>query len=241
MQIDAAFELRRLAEEYRAKSDEELRELAADFTDLTEPAQQALRQEMQIRRLGDPQAPEALPPTNAPPERATARIEPEPGPAHPAIPLGLFGRMPELIPDAPQDADEKSQHEYTWKTALCDCDTNEEALQLSEVLHQSGIDSWIQQAREFGRQYARVQVAADQLEQARAIAARSIPKEIIDESKVEIPEFVEPKCPKCGSDDVVLEGVDPENTWRCEQCGAQWTDPAEVTDAKEERAGELPS
>jgi hypothetical protein len=23
---------------------------------------------------------------------------------------------------------------------------------------------------------------------------------------------------------VVLEGVDPENTWRCEQCDEQWTE-----------------
>ncbi len=57
MHFDAAGESLRLAEEYRAKSDDELRELAADFSDLTEPAQQALRQEMQSRKLGDPQRP----------------------------------------------------------------------------------------------------------------------------------------------------------------------------------------
>jgi ribosomal protein L37AE/L43A len=70
----------------------------------------------------------------------------------------------------------------------------------------------------------RVLVAADQLDQARAIAAQTNPQEIVEEEKEEVPEFVEPKCPKCGSEDVVLEGVDPENTWRCEQCDEQWTE-----------------
>ena len=69
-------------------------------------------------------------------------------------------------------------------------------------------------------------VAADQLEQARAIAAQPIPQEIIEESKTEVPEFELPVCPKCGAADPVLEGVDPVNTWRCEACGYEWTEPA---------------
>ena len=80
-----------------------------------------------------------------------------------------------------------------------------------------------------GLGYPRVLVAADQLDQARAIAAQPIPQEIVEEEKEEVPEFVEPKCPKCGSDDVVLEGVDPENTWRCEQCYEQWTETSPAT------------
>jgi len=90
------------------------------------------------------------------------------------------------------------------------------------------LESWVQAPREFGRRYARVLVAADQLEQARAIAARPIPQDIIDDSKAEVPEFVEPKCPKCGSDDVVLEAVDTANQWRCEQCDAEWSDAPNV-------------
>jgi ribosomal protein L37AE/L43A len=150
--------------------------------------------------------------------------------------LGLGTSMPRLVPDTP-DADDKDDgpREYTWKTPLCDCDTNEEARQLAGVLRQAGIDSWIQQAREFGRRNARVMVAADQLDQARSIAAQTNPQEIVEEEKEEAQEFVEPKCLKCGSDDVVLEGVDPANTWRCEQCGEQWTEsppPAEKESPK---------
>ena len=67
--------------------------------------------------------------------------------------------------------------------------------------------------------------------------ARPVPHDVVDESKEEIPEFVTPRCPSCGSDDVVLEGVDPENTWRCEACDHEWSESAEVTREKTAEAG----
>jgi hypothetical protein len=248
MHTDPANEWLRLAEEYRAKSDDELLELAVDFTDLTEPAQQALRQEMHSRKLGDPQATRApnsdervrtqaaneplQRPSNAPSRPAPSRPAPgidEPDTFPTVSAFGVLGHSPKIVPDGADESDEDSEpHDYTWKTALRDCETNEEAQYLAEALRMSGLDSWVQGSREFGRRYARVLVAADQLEQARAIASRPIPKEIVEESKEEIPEFVEPKCPKCGSDDVVLEGVDTANRWRCEQCDAEWSDVVEV-------------
>jgi ribosomal protein L37AE/L43A len=79
-----------------------------------------------------------------------------------------------------------------------------------------------------------VQVAADELDSARAVASQPIPHDIIEDSETEIPEFVEPKCPKCGSDDVVLEGVDTANRWRCEQCDAEWSDAVEAAGDKSE-------
>ncbi|MGD0482202.1 MAG: hypothetical protein ABSA42_18670 [Terracidiphilus sp.] len=230
MQIDPVQEWQRLTAEYRQKFDNELLELARDYADLTEPAQQALRSEMRSRGLGDPESARSAPalqsaqrePTQPPLALSNAPSDPADD-----IASGAFGaRAPQPVPDTPETPDEADgPHEYTWKTVLCDCETNEEAQQLTGVLRQAGIDSWIQQASEFGRRNARVIVAADQLDQARAIAAQTSPQEIVEEEKEEAPEFVEPKCPKCGSDDVVLEGVDPENTWRCEQCDAQWTDP----------------
>ena len=47
MQADPILEWQRLSEHYRAMNDDELRQLAADFADLTDTAQQALRSEMQ--------------------------------------------------------------------------------------------------------------------------------------------------------------------------------------------------
>ena len=87
---------------------------------------------------------------------------------------------------------------------------------------QAGLDGLVKEPQEFGRRYAHVVVAADQLEQARAIATQPIPQEIVYGEAEAEPEFVEPECPKCGSNDVVLEGVDPKNRWRCEECGEQW-------------------
>ena len=229
MQADPIFEWQRLTEHYREISEGELLAVADDFADLTPTAQQALRSEMRSRGLGDPEAPETATttnatPSNAPSAPAAAHVEPEPGPEYPGFYAGYFGRMPELVSDAPDGANDDGTHDYTWKTVLCDCDTNEQAQELSAALQQAGIESWVQQAREFGRRYGRVLVAADQLDQARAIAARPIPPEIVEESETKVPEFELPSCPKCGAKDPVLEGVDPANTWRCEQCGEQWTE-----------------
>jgi len=70
-----------------------------------------------------------------------------------------------------------------------------------------------------------VLVAADQLDEARAVAARPIPPDIVEQSKIAPPEFEPPFCPKCGAADPVLENADPVNEWKCEVCGAEWSDP----------------
>jgi ribosomal protein S27E len=295
MQTDPAMEWRRLAEEYRARSDDELRELAADFADLTETAKQALRQEMRNRGLGEPEAANSaerhvdagLHGSSAPAEtgfryptlgaktetrrgwgtrREAEASKPITSPSQPpgsieVQPAGVLGEqagemlgfgaeMPRLVPDTPETEEEiTGAPEYTWKTLLCECDLREEAMQLTEALRRAGIESWVSfngyttpfvpsTEHRLGIGGLKILVAADQLEQARAVAAQPMSQEIIDESKEEVSEFVEPKCPKCGSDDVVLEGVDPENRWRCEQCDAVWSDPAEVEGEKAANAGE---
>lgn len=203
MQTDAVEEWRRLTEHYRTLSDDQLRELAIDLTDLTDLAQQVLRGEIKNRRLGDP---EALRPV----ERDLA---------------------PEISYDASSEQGDDLPHEYTWKTLLCECNTHEEAWQLSELLRRAGIESWID-GPGFYSPHAelelinpRILVAADELDQARLIVSRPIPQDIVDESRVRMPEFELPACPACGTADPLLEGVDPVNLWRCEACGRQWTDP----------------
>ena len=115
-----------------------------------------------------------------------------------------------------------------WKTLLCECETTEQARQLSDVLKRAGIESWIEGpgSRYSGLNLAnpRLVVAADQLEDAQRVLSQPIPEEIIDESKTTVPEFELPVCPKCAAADPALEGVDPFNTWRCEACGYQWTE-----------------
>jgi len=230
MQANPIDDWQHLTAHYRDLNDDALLDLAADLNDLTETAQQALRSEIESRGLDHAEAQKTVSPANTPPSNAPsapgiAHIEREPGPEDPAVPLGYLGSVPEIVPDDEEpDSSSEAPPEYTWKTVLCDCETNEEAQRLAEILRRSGVDSWTQRPMEFGRRYARVLVAADQLDQARAIAARPMPSGIIEESEAKVPDYQPPKCPDCGAPDPVLEGVDPANSWKCEQCGRQWTE-----------------
>jgi hypothetical protein len=244
MQADPITELRRLTDHYREVSDEDLRDLAADLADLTETAQQALRTEMQSRGLrlaaDDPlRATNAPSASNAPLAASAATIAASydyeasaPIQSRPGNASSFFARQPQLVPDSPDpNAEPDGPVDYTWKTPLCDCDTLLQARELSEALKQASIESWIE-APGTGSRYAsfslaspRVLVAADQLDQARAIAAQPIPRQIVEDVQTEIPDYQPPTCPKCGAPDPILEGVDPTNSWRCDQCGQRWKEP----------------
>jgi hypothetical protein len=94
------------------------------------------------------------------------------------------------------------------------------------VLKRAGIESWIEAPAQGSLELTgpQVMVAADELEEARAIAERPIPQEIVDQSKVRVEDFVPPSCPKCGATDPLLEAVEPTNMWLCEVCGAEWSE-----------------
>ena len=190
-------------------SDGQLELIADDFTDLTQTAQEVLRSEMKMRGLEDPGTVKPVP------ERQIRMPEPPPD---------------ELdTPTEAEDTDEETDvpHDYTWKTLLCECEDADQARQLYLVLRNAGIQSWAEGVTtRVSSDYPRVFVAADQLDQAREIAQRPIPQEIIEESKLTVPEFEAPTCPHCGAEDPVLEGVDPSNTWLCEACGEEWSDAA---------------
>ena len=214
MQINPAEEWQRLTEHYRAMLDGELEELADSFGDLTETAQQALRNEMKNRGLDEPGVAKKPPkrPEASGDSRWAGSVDPDGAASH-----------EEGAPPA----------EYTWKTLLCECDDKEQAWQIREMLQRAGIESWVEQPGSrysFGISSPRVVVAADQIDEAREIASRPIPQEIVDRFRAEAPEFEAPLCPSCGAEDPVLEGADPANSWLCEACGAQWSDPAEIPD-----------
>jgi hypothetical protein len=217
MQTDPVLEWQRLTEEYREKGDGELLELARDFTDLTETARQVLRAEMQSRGMGDPANPETL---------VAARRSAD----------SLERETPASSGDDADAADTRNpnvgSHDYTWKTVLRECETSGQAWQLVQALRQAGLDGWVEGSGGRSLDYPQVLVAADQLDQARMIAAKPIPKEIVDDSNAEVPEYVVPKCPKCGAEDPILEEVEPSNTWRCEQCDAEWTESLPITDGE---------
>jgi len=208
MQNDPGSEWERLTRFYAGKNDEELLELAEDFGNLTEVAQQVLRDELKKRKLpaSDAQTPAA--PDNRFGGWSPAQPSRTPGPKSAAHPT-------------PSD----ESNEYTWRTQLCECDTDEQANLLHMTLMDAGIQSWVEfpdPERKLGLTLPKIFVPADQLEQARQIAAQPIPQEIVDEAKAA---FVAPACPKCGARDPLLESVDSSNHWSCESCGAEWADP----------------
>lgn len=229
---------RALTERYRGMQDEELLELAADFKDLTPAAQQALRDELKARRLPDAESARTAPGT----PKAPLPLRNRPSGWTSDISFGASGGFgvpaPELVSDEPDASDQTTGPvEYTWKTPLCEYESDEQAWQISEVLRRAGIESWIEGAKTYahssGSIYSsieegnrRVLVAADQLEQAQAIVAQPIPQDIIEESRRAPDEYEPPVCPKCGAADPVLESADPVNAWKCDVCGAEWSEGA---------------
>jgi hypothetical protein len=224
MQVDPILEWKRLTESYRRMNDDELRDLAADFANLTVTAQQVLRSEMQSRRLGDPQA---VSTANESPVARTqpANCQPRNGRRAPQALLSpsvtrknydlLAGPLVNsyVVPTEPEEdgAADDSPCDYLWKTMLCECGDVAEARQLSIALARAGIECWIEAMppHSIGIGNLRVLVAADQLDQARAIAAQPIPQEVVSEATMTAPDFTLPQCPMCGAKDPILEGLDP--------------------------------
>jgi hypothetical protein len=212
MQINPAEEWQQLIEHYREMFDGELEDLASNMDDLTETAREVLRNEMKNRGLAMPG------------EKAGVAFNPGHGSAGLASSAAPHTQAATTDGASSENPDD-SPRDYTWKTPLCECESAGEAWEIHKALRSAGIDSWVEEAGRTYRFNSRVVVAADQLEQAQAIAARPIPQEIIEEYNQEVPEYVLPKCPKCGVEDPVLESAEPTNSWLCEACGAQWTDP----------------
>lgn len=221
MQIDPVQEWQRLTAAYREKSPEELRELARDLADLTDTAQQALRSEMRSRGMGDPEAPpeKTIARQQSPPREKEDRFD------NPDSDV-FFYSMPKIVDDDDDIQEDAASRDYSWFTYLCECETRQQALELCEVLQRANIDN---RYRTHGLSYPQVYVAADQLEEARLIAEKPIPQDIVDDLKVEVPEYEVPKCPKCGTEDPLLESVEPTNHWHCENCDAEWDDPPAST------------
>ena len=217
MRPDPAQEWQRLTRLYAEMTDGQLEELAETYSDLTETAQPILRDEMKKRGLDDPQILDrSLAPSGTSSRRPNfTGIAPR---------FSASDLDPDEV-DEEEDGSGEPHHEYTWKTELCESGSSEEAWQIRETLRVAGIDTWESRPSSmFGSQTIRIMVAADQLDEARAILAKPIPQEIVDQSKEKPEDFVPPACPKCGAPDPLLESVEPVNTWSCEICNATWTD-----------------
>jgi len=231
MHDNPAADWQSLAEHYRSMYDEELDNLADDFGNLTETAQQVLRSELSNRGLP------------APGETRIVATRPESSAAQSRI--GTVDPYSDAYQPGSADGNEDDDRakdartkEFTWKTLLCECETTEQALGICEMLKRAGIESWYEMPDgRMGVWGPRVTVAADRLEQAQEIAAKPIPQDILDDLRVEVPEYEPPRCPSCGAEDPTLESAEPTNSWLCEACGKQWTEPAIDALGEPEKAG----
>jgi hypothetical protein len=219
MQQDPMEEWRRLTTLYSEMGDLEISELVDQINDLTPNAQQILRDELKKRGI--------LAQTNAP--RVPVPLRENSAAVH-------WHKEQDTAADPDVDpSEEDGSFDYTWKVALCRCESLDEAAARSEMLRRAGIDSWIQRpgARfvvpwlELGVGDIQIDVAADQLEAARAVIAQPIPQDVIDLIKEanSTATYEIPRCPKCKAEDPTLESVEPSNNWLCESCGYTWSDP----------------
>lgn len=214
MPQDPLEEWRRLTALYSEMGDIEIQELAGQINDLTPTAQQILRDEMKKR-----QAVESQSHSHREVFEGASGEDDEEQRLDPSIyPPGGGGKI-----------------DYSWKVSLCPCESYLAARQLCEMLRRAKIDSWLDRSgsnpaipwENLGSGELQVLVGADQLDQARAIAAQPIPQDIIDQMKKEdsTPDYEIPVCPKCKAEDPTLESVEPSNNWLCESCGYTWSDP----------------
>ena len=174
-------EWQRLTELYREMGDGELEELDADKADLTEMAQQVLRDELKKRGLDSSRAES---PWSQIELRALWRSS------------GVLAAMRRRARRAPKTSDRRSG--VHLEDAAVRMRRQGRGWQIREVLRQAGIESWIEvPGSRDGHEYGnpRIVVAADQLEKALEIISQPIPQEIVEQSKMQVPDYVPPVCP----------------------------------------------
>lgn len=204
--LDPAAEALRLAELYRQMSDGELLQLAGDTSELTEAAQQALKFETSQRRLK-------------------------------AEPAGLAPSPPPDDPESP----------YTEDRALVDFETVwcvEDALRIQQALDMADIPFFMGEEKATGvdgvtSNFADgviVRVMRIGYPMARAALTGYEPSYVPEAEKERIKQEGEQAdiyvcCPKCKSEDVVLdeadgadESVSSQFEWSCAACGNKWND-----------------
>lgn len=160
--------------------------------------------------------------------------------------MGDPARSEDFSRDIQNEEKSDDVQDFTWKTPLCECES-QQARQLVRALKQAGIETWTggpgvyARDKDWGPEMTRITVAADQLEQARQIMEKPIPQDIIDDLNAEVPEYEVPKCPKCGTEDPLLESVEPTNHWHCENCDTEWDDPLAPTGGVSEKIADSTS
>jgi DNA-directed RNA polymerase subunit M/transcription elongation factor TFIIS len=205
--LDPATEWRRLSELYRQMSDGELLALVRTKSELTEVAQGALADEIRVRRL---------------------KVEPEVAP------------LPPPIPETPEDSpyyEDRQLVEIATVWSLAD------ALQLQRLLDQAAIPFFMGMEKATG-----VDAVTSNFAEGVSVSVMNVGwpwarqalqyYEPLNEPKPapeEEPADVAVRCPKCRSEDVILDELVGERAttekdtaqqyeWTCGACGYRWKD-----------------
>jgi len=139
--------------------------------------------------------------------------------------------------EAPEEVEDIAGETYTpWQllqaggVALCECDTYEEAEFVCFILGEQDVYSVVRQnLGTTDLRLPQVLIAPDHMEKARRVLSSAdttaLRPQFEAESAIASKDFVPPNCPRCSSEELLLESVDPTNTWVCERCGTTWQDP----------------
>ena len=144
--------------------------------------------------------------------------------------LDLTRPIVQTLPDDP----ETSPVHYTWKTDLFTFRNSDDAYRTTLALKRAGIESFLVSPQDTSFVQTTVQVAADQLEEARAVLAQLSPemlRAIEPEGDEESLNFKPPSCPRCNKQEAFLLDTEPVNRWQCDACGFEWDEPTSAPEA----------
>jgi ribosomal protein L37AE/L43A len=121
-------------------------------------------------------------------------------------------------------ADMRRYAELAPAECIFDFDDERMASAAYYALLREGIESIVISAggAKFGNRGPRVVVKPKDAERAAEILSAPSGATLRAETDETPAEYDLPRCPACGSEETVLESVDPLNQWLCEGCGHTW-------------------
>ncbi len=234
--LDPEQERRRLAEFYAGQLDGELEKVAGEAYDLSQPARELLKGELQKRGLNVSLA-----------EHAPVPVKKAPEPGDPDEEGSLDAELPEVEmtePPAADDIHESEIRDGVEVVAIRKFRDLPEALLAKGSLESAGIECALADDNLVRMDWfisnaiggMRLLVKAEDAAEAEQILSQPIP-EHLDVSGVG--DVEQPKCPKCGSLDIGFRESQPaaylsmllnvpipfrKRAWRCHSCDVEWED-----------------
>lgn len=121
-------------------------------------------------------------------------------------------------------ADMRTYAESAPAECIFDFDDDNAASAAYYALTRKGIEAIVVSPgrAKFDNRGPRVVVTPKDAERATAILSQPTTDQLRSETEEVPEEFALPHCPVCGSEETLLESVDPVNQWRCDDCGHTW-------------------